>query len=289
MKRKFLKMFKYYKLSIIWLILAKDLIMKKFISIFIFSFIFFNFFSLQAHNLEQSVNSEDRSIENIKRDKFRHPYETLKFFGIEPEMKVVELSPGRGWYTEILAVYMYDEGELITAPYSASLSDYAKRSREAFEVKLNSKSIYEKVKIVDLFGKLAEDETVDAVLTFRNVHNWLGEDGSGVKKVFKQSYAALKPGGILGVVEHRANPGISIKEMKKSGYVTEELTINLAEEAGFILSKKSEINANVKDTKDHPNGVWTLPPSLYLKDGDKEKYRQIGESDRMTLLFKKPI
>ena len=289
MKRKFLKMFKYYKLSIIWLILAKDLIMKKFISIFIFSFIFFNFFSLQAHNLEQSVNSEDRSIENIKRDKFRHPYETLKFFGIEPEMKIVELSPGRGWYTEILAVYMYDEGELITAPYSASLSDYAKRSREAFEVKLNSKSIYEKVKIVDLFGKLAEDETVDAVLTFRNVHNWLGEDGSGVKKVFEQSYAALKPGGILGVVEHRANPGISIKEMKKSGYVTEELTINLAEEAGFILSKKSEINANVKDTKDHPNGVWTLPPSLYLKDGDKEKYRQIGESDRMTLLFKKPI
>ena len=289
MKRKFLKMFKYYKLSIIWLILAKDLIMKKFISIFIFSFIFFNFFSLQAHNLEQSVNSEDRSIENINRDKFRHPYETLKFFGIEPEMTVVELSPGGGWYTEILAIYMYDEGELITAPYSASLSDYAKRSREAFEAKLNSKSIYEKVKIVDLFGKLAENETVDAVLTFRNVHNWLGEDGSGVKNVFEQSYAALKPGGILGVVEHRAKRGTSIKEMKKSGYVTEELTINLAKEAGFILSKKSEINANIKDTKDHPNGVWTLPPSLYLKDGDKEKYRQIGESDRMTLLFKKPI
>ena len=289
MKRKFLKMFKYYKLSIIWLILAKDLIMKKFISIFIFSFIFFNFFSLQAHNLEQSVNSEERSIENIKRDKFRHPYETLKFFGIEPEMTVVELSPGGGWYTEILAIYMYDKGELITAPYSASLSDYAKRSREAFEAKLNSKSIYEKVKIVDLFGKLAENETVDAVLTFRNVHNWLGKDGSGVKNVFEQSYAALKPGGILGVVEHRAKRGTSIKEMKKSGYVTEELTINLAKEAGFILSKKSEINANIKDTKDHPNGVWTLPPSLYLKDGDKEKYRQIGESDRMTLLFKKPV
>ena len=289
MKRKFLKMFKYYKLSIIWLILAKDLIMKKFISIFIFSFIFFNFFSLQAHNLEQSVNSEDRSIENIKRDKFRHPYETLKFFGIDPEMTVVELSPGGGWYTEILAIYMYDEGELITAPYSASLSDYAKRSREAFEAKLNSKSIYEKVKIVDLFGKLAENETVDAVLTFRNVHNWLGEDGSGVKNVFEQSYAALKPGGIFGVVEHRAKPETSIKEMKESGYVTEEFTIKLAKEAGFILSKKSEINANIKDTKDHPNGVWTLPPSLYLKDGDKEKYRQIGESDRMTLLFKKPL
>ena len=267
----------------------KGSLMKKIISIFIFMFLVFNPFSLQAHNLQQSVNSEDRSIENIKRDKFRHPYETLKFFGIDPEMTVVELSPGGGWYTEILAIYMYDKGELITAPYSATLSDYAKRSREAFESKLNSKSIYEKVKIVDLFGKLAENETVDAVLTFRNVHNWLGEDGSGVKKVFEQAYAALKPGGILGVVEHRAKPGISIKEMKKSGYVTEELTINLAKEAGFNLSNKSEINANVKDTKDHPNGVWTLPPSLYLKDGDKEKYRQIGESDRMTLLFRKPI
>ena len=267
----------------------KGSLMKKIISIFIFMFLVFNPFSLQAHNLQQSVNSEDRSIENIKRDKFRHPYETLKFFGIEPEMTVVELSPGGGWYTEILAIYMYDKGELITAPYSATLSDYAKRSREAFESKLNSKSIYEKVKIVDLFGKLAENETVDAVLTFRNIHNWLGEDGSGVKKVFEQAYAALKPGGILGVVEHRAKPGISIKEMKKSGYVTEELTINLAKEAGFNLSNKSEINANVKDTKDHPNGVWTLPPSLYLKDGDKEKYRQIGESDRMTLLFRKPI
>ena len=267
----------------------KGSLMKKIISIFIFMFLVFNPFSLQAHNLQQSVNSEDRSIENIKRDKFRHPYETLKFFGIDPEMTVVELSPGGGWYTEILAIYMYDKGELITAPYSATLSDYAKRSREAFESKLNSKSIYEKVKIVDLFSKLAEDETVDAVLTFRNIHNWLGEDGSGVKKVFEQAYAALKPGGILGVVEHRAKPGISIKEMKKSGYVTEELTINLAKEAGFNLSNKSEINANVKDTKDHPNGVWTLPPSLYLKDGDKEKYRQIGESDRMTLLFRKPV
>ena len=188
--------------------------MKKFISIFILIFILFNSFTIQAHNLEQSVNSEERSKENVERDKFRHPYETLKFFGVEPEMKVVELSPGGGWYTEILAIYTYDEGELITAPYSASLSDYAKRSREAFEAKLNSKDIYEKVKIVDLFGKLSENETVDAVLTFRNVHNWLGEDGSGVKKVFEQSYAALKPGGILGVVEHRANHGISIKEMK---------------------------------------------------------------------------
>ena len=262
--------------------------MKKFISIFILIFIVFNSFTIQAHNLEQSVNSVERSKENVERDKFRHPYETLKFFGVEPEMTVVELSPGGGWYTEILAIYMYDEGELITAPYSASLSDYAKRSREAFEAKLNSKSIYEKVKIVDLFGRLAENETVDAVLTFRNVHNWLGEDGSGVKKVFEQSYAALKPGGILGVVEHRALPGTSIEDMNKSGYVTEKLAIEYAEKAGFVLIATSEINANPKDGTIHPKGVWTLPPSLRLGDEDKEKYITIGESDRMTLKFIKP-
>ena len=129
---------------------------------------------------------------------------------------------------------------------------------------------------------------MDAVLTFRNVHNWLGEDGSGVKKVFRQAYSVLKPGGVLGVVEHRASVGTSLNDMKKSGYVTEELTISLAKEVGFILSAKSEINANVRDTKDHPSGVWTLPPTLYLKDANREKYIEIGETDRMTLLFKKP-
>jgi len=263
--------------------------MKKIFLSFIFVFTIFNLQYLTASNLEDSVNNLERSSKNIARDQFRHPLETLKFFGIESDMSVVELSPGGGWYTEILSIYLYEKGKLIAAAYDPSLSDYAKRSRESYEKKLSSKEIYNKVEVVNIFSKLSEDGSIDAVLTFRNVHNWLGEDGSEVKKVFQQAYAALKPGGILGVVEHRAKPGISIKEMKKSGYVTEELTINLAMEVGFNLSNKSEINANVKDTKDHPNGVWTLPPSLYLKDGDKEKYRQIGESDRMTLLFRKPI
>ena len=263
--------------------------MKKIFLSFIFVFTIFNLQNLTANTLKDSVNSMERSSKNIARDEFRNPLETLKFFGIESDMSVVELSPGSGWYTEILSTYLYEKGTLIAAAYDPALSDYAKRSRESYEKKLKSKEIYNKVEVVNIFSKLSEDESIDAVLTFRNVHNWLGEDGSGVKKVFQQAYSALKPGGILGVVEHRANPETSLQDMKKSGYVTEKLTIDLAMEVGFILSKKSEINANNKDTKDHPSGVWTLPPTLYLKDKDREKYIEIGETDRMTLLFKKPI
>ena len=260
--------------------------------IFIYFVLFSTFLTLQnlkASTIEDAVINDERSVKNIVRDKYRHPIETLKFFQIKSNMTVIELSPGSGWYTEILSKYLYEEGKLIAAAYNPSLSDYAKRSREAYENKLKSKISYNKVQVVDLFKKLAGDGTVDAVLTFRNIHNWLGEDGDGVRKVFEQAYAALKPGGVFGVVEHRAKPGITIKEMKKSGYVTEELTINLAKEAGFILSGRSDINANIKDTKDHPAGVWSLPPTLYLKDKDKEKYIEIGETDRMTLLFRKPL
>ena len=262
--------------------------MKKLFFYFIFTLTILSSHNLLASSLENSINNSERSSKNVSRDQFRNPLETLKFFGIEPNMSVIELSPGSGWYTEILSTYLYEEGILIAAPYDASLSDYAKRSRESYESKLKSKEIYSKVEVVNLFSKLSKDESVDAVLTFRNVHNWLGEDGSGAKKVFQQAYSSLKPGGILGVVEHRANPGTSLSDMKKSGYVTEELTIAYAKDAGFILSEKSEINANIKDTKDYPSGVWTLPPTLYLRDTDREKYLEIGETDRMTLLFKKP-
>ena len=124
------------------------------------------------------------------------------------------------------------------------------------------------------------------MLTFRNLHNWLGPE---IETIFNQTFKVLKPGGIFGVVEHRANPGTSMDEMKKSGYVTEKFAIDLARKTGFILDAKSEINANSKDTKDHPKGVWTLPPSYSLKDKDRNKYSSIGESDRMTLLFRKPL
>jgi len=263
--------------------------MKKIIYCFIFIFILFSAQSLPAMTLEDSINHSERSAKNVLRDEYRNPTETLEFFEIKANMTVIELSPGSGWYTEILSTYLYNQGKLIAAAYDPNLSDYAKRSRESYEKKLKSKEIYNKVEIVNLFSKLSDDGSIDAVLTFRNVHNWIGEDESGVKKIFQQAYSSLKPGGILGIVEHRANPGTSLKDMKKSGYVTEELTINLAKEAGFILSAKSEINANIRDTKDHPAGVWTLPPTLYLKDSDKDKYIEIGETDRMTLLFKKRI
>jgi predicted methyltransferase len=162
---------------------------------------------------------------------------------------------------------------------------YFKRGRANFEKKIASSSMYSNVEIVDLSSNLAEENSVDAVITFRNLHNWLGPQ---MDSIFANSFKALKPGGVFGVVEHRADPGTSIDDMKKSGYVTEEHAIMIAKKHGFVLVEKSEINANPKDTKDHPRGVWTLPPNLRLKEVDKDKYLSIGESDRMTLLFKKP-
>ena len=263
--------------------------MKKIFIYFVLVSTFLTFQNLQASTIEDAVINDERSAKNIVRDKYRHPIETLKFFQIKSNMTVIELSPGSGWYTEILSKYLYEEGKLIAAAYNPSVSDYAKRSREAYEKKLKSKISYNKVEVVDLFSKLSDDATIDAVLTFRNIHNWIDEDTNNLRKIFEQSYSALKPGGIFGVVEHRAKPETSLEEMRKSGYVTEELTINLAKEVGFILSAKSNINANIKDTKDHPAGVWSLPPTLYLKDKNREKFIEIGETDRMTLLFRKPL
>lgn len=235
--------------------------------------------------LISSLQHNIRSKKNMARDKFRHPYETLTFFGISPAMKVIELSPGGGWYTEIFASYL-DQGNLIAAHHDPnSKSNYRKRSRALFEEKLNSSSVYDSIKLVNLDGSLAEPSSVDAVVTFRNLHNWIG---SSVDSIFENSFTALKSGGVLGVVEHRAPSGTSIESMKKSGYVTENYAIKAAQNAGFVLLGKSEINSNPKDTADHPRGVWTLPPNLRLKDQDREKYLAIGESDRMTLLFRKP-
>ncbi len=237
----------------------------------------FSLASLSAHNLEQSVNSEDRSPDNVARDIYRHPYETLSFFGIKPDMTVVELNPGGGWYTEILANYIHYPGTLITAQGSYYF--------EGFEKKMNSNPMYGRVEIVNLNSNLAEPNSVDAVITFRNLHNWLGAD---MDSIFRSSFKALKPGGSFGVVEHRAKPGTDFETMKTSGYVTEDHAIEVALKHGFELVEKSEINANPKDTKDHAKGVWTLPPTYRLKNKDRDKYSAIGESDRMTLLFKKP-
>ena len=263
--------------------------MKKFISIFILIFILFNSLSIQAHNLEQSVNSEERSKENVERDKFRHPYETLKFFGIEPGMTVVELSPGGGWYTEILAPFLYNSGELVVTHHDPMAGAYQKRSRENFDNKVASHPGFDKLQVVTTNvppkKPYVEAGTFDMVLTFRNLHNWLSRDA--MQDVMEEAFNALKSGGSFGVVEHRADDSASIDYMKKSGYVSQALAIEVAERVGFRLISSSEINANPKDTKDHPRGVWTLPPNLRLGDENREKYIAIGESDRMTLLFVK--
>ena len=241
---------------------------------------------LQAHDLKGAINSSDRTQKNVMRDKYRNPYETITFFKIEPDMTVVELSPGSGWYTEIFANYLHEPGNLIAAHFdSNSDREYFKRGRANFEKKMKSSKMYNNVSIVDLSSNLAPKNSVDAVVTFRNLHNWIGPQ---IDKIFENSYKTLKPGGIFGVVEHRANPGTTLDAMKKSGYVTEDYAISIAKKHGFVLVDKSEINANPKDLKNYERGVWTLPPSLRLKDKDKEKYLEIGESDRMPLLFKKP-
>lgn len=251
---------------------------------FVFLLAFGSFIS--SDSLKKAITSEYRDPNNILRDEYRNPYETLTFFGIEPSMKVVELSPGGGWYTEILANYLNDSGELIAAHFDEnSNNNYLKKSRKKFEKKMNSISVYENVKIVNLTSKLSTPQSVDAVLTFRNLHNWLGPT---MDSIFANSFKVLKPGGIFGVVEHRADEGTSIEKMKKSGYVTEEHAIEIAKKHGFVLVSKSEINSNPKDSKNYEKGVWTLPPSFRLKEKNKGKYLAIGESDRMTLLFKKP-
>ena len=247
----------------------------KYISLILSLLLFMS--SVGSHSLKESIESDTRDLENKKRDIYRHPYETLNFFGIKSDMIIVELNPGGGWYTEILANFIHEPGTLITAQ-----GDYY---MDRFKKKIESSSIYEKVKIVPLNSNLAEENTVDAVLTFRNLHNWLGPQ---MDLIFSNTYKALKPGGKFGVVEHRAKPGTDLEMMKKSGYVTEDHAIETAIKHGFKLVDKSEINSNLKDTKDYSKGVWTLPPRLRLETVDRDKYISIGESDRMTLLFVKP-
>ena len=251
--------------------------MRKVNLLFLVLFLLTGLSTVSAHNLKESISSSDRTPAFATRDVYRHPYETLNFFGIEPDMTVVELNPGGGWYTEILANYIHYPGTLIAAQGSYYL--------EGFEKKMNSNPMYGRVEIVNLNSTLAEPNSVDAVVTFRNLHNWLGSE---MDSIFKNSFMALKSGGNFGVVEHRAKPGTDIEKMKSSGYVSEEHAIEVALKHGFELVAKSEINANPKDTKDHAKGVWTLPPTYRLKNKDRDKYSAIGESDRMTLLFKKP-
>lgn len=240
-----------------------------------------------------ALSGEHRSEASRQRDQYRHPRQTLSFFGVKPCDTVVELWPGGGWYTEVLAPALRDCGKLVAAHFAAdSPVAFYRRSRGQYDAMLaGDPARYDRVRVTALeppeHVQLIDAETADSVLTFRNVHNWL--KAGTASAVFSAAYQALKPGGIFGVVEHRAHPGTSLERMVSSGYVTEELVIELARNAGFLLLSSSEINANPKDSRDHPKGVWTLPPSLRLGDRQREYYQGIGESDRMTLKFIKPI
>lgn len=232
----------------------------------------------KSDKLAAALEGPQRSAESRARDVHRHPRETLAFFGLRDDATVVELWPGGGWYTEILAPYLADRGKLIVTG-----------SKVVFERIENEPKVFGKVELRRLTPPtdlaLGPDGSADLVLTFRNVHNWMS--AGYADKVFASAFRVLKPGGTLGVVEHRAKPGTDAKVSSETGYVTEEVVIGFATQAGFVLDARSEINANLKDTKDHKGGVWALPPSLANEDVDRAKYIGIGESDRMTLRFKK--
>jgi predicted methyltransferase len=241
--------------------------------------------------LKAAIASKDRTPANVARDGARHPYETLSFFGIKPTMTVVELVPGGGWYTEILAPYLRDKGTLIAAGESpTSANENARRSAANLTKKFEANpAMYGKVKRgvfePPVAYNYAAPNSVDMVVTFRNIHNWTGGGEDKVMEIFKSVHTALKPGGVFGVVDHRMPAARPAND--NSGYLHEAAVIKMIEKAGFKLVAKSEINANPKDTADYAKGVWSLPPVLANKDVDRDKYLAIGESDRMTLKFVK--
>ncbi|MCW0373114.1 class I SAM-dependent methyltransferase [Xanthomonas sacchari] len=244
-------------------------------------------------SLQAAINGSWRDRANVARDAYRHPGQTLAFFGIKPTQTVIEVTPGGGWYAEILAPYLRERGQYIAAVVDPAAvpegrgRDYQQKARAGLEQKFAAAPAqYDRARIVayapnaPVFGPPG---SADLLLTFRNVHNW--RMAGQAEGMFKGFYNVLKPGGVLGVVEHRAKADVPADD--KSGYVGQAQVIAMAEAAGFKLAGKSELNANPRDTKDYPGGVWTLPPSNQHEAADDAKYQAIGESDRMTLKFVK--
>ncbi|MEZ4458196.1 MAG: methyltransferase [bacterium] len=242
--------------------------------------------------LDAAIASPTRTPANVERDVWRHPKETLMFFGVEPDDVVVEIWPGGGWYTEILAPYLAERGTLIAGSFRGTddPENYRTKTRAKFEARLTNEPAFAKV-VNGTFDPpvlldVGPPESADVVLTFRNIHNFMNPNT--LPDMFSAAYTVLKPGGTLGIVEHRAaESDADPMQVAKTGYVAQSYVIEMAKSHGFELVGTSEINANPKDNRDHPEGVWTLPPSLRLKDVDREKYLAIGESDRMTLKFRK--
>ncbi len=240
--------------------------------------------------LRAAVDAPLRADKNRARDVYRHPAETLAFFGVKPDSVVVEIDPGAaGYWTEILAPYLKDHGRYIAA-LPEPTSDEAKRGAAGFAAKIaGDPKDYDRVETV-VFGAdrhaLIAPGGADFVLTFRNLHNWMADgDAEASLKAF---YAALKPGGVLGIEDHRGLDTAPQDPLAKSGYVRQDYAVKLIEAVGFKFAAASEVNANPKDTKDYSVGVWALPPTYRLKDVDRAKYQAIGESDRFTLKFVKP-
>lgn len=243
--------------------------------------------------LKRAVGGSWRSRENAVRDAYRNPVQTLTYFGVEPQHTVIEITPGSGWYSEILAPYLREQGQYIAAVVDPMAlpedrRDYSSRSKAALEEKFAAApEQFERARLVaydPAAPRLGPADSADVVLTFRNVHNWYGNGQA--EAMFKAFYDVLKPGGTLGIVEHRAVSEVAPDD--RSGYMGQAQVTAMVQAAGFVPAGHSQINANPRDTKDHPNGVWTLPPVNRHDEADAAKYRTIGESDRMTLRFRKP-
>jgi predicted methyltransferase len=234
--------------------------------------------------LAAAVAAPTRTPANVARDRYRNPLQTLSFFGVGPTETVVEVSPGGGWYTEILAPYL-SQGRYYAVASERGLGGLNR-------LKTANAALYGNILTASFPARGSEtrvpDGTADTVLTFRNVHNWHMSGPGNAQEAFNQMYAMLKPGGTLGVVEHRLPENMPTEMEMKSGYMKRSSVLGFATAAGFRLDAESDINANPRDTHDHPEGVWTLPPNFRLGDKDRAKYAAIGESDRMTLRFIKP-
>lgn len=242
--------------------------------------------------LKEVIAGEHRQDKNKLRDQYRHPLQTLRFFDIREDMTVVEVWPGSGWYSEILAPFLKEQGVLYLAHFSSdSKVPYFQKSAQLFKDRIKADpSIYGRAQVTVFEPpevlRMAVRGTVDRVLTFRNIHNWM--KSGQLQSALEAFFEVLKPGGILGVVEHRETPGHILDRQARTGYVSESYLRTMAEKAGFRFLASTGVNANPQDNHDHPEGVWTLPPRLKLQEQDREKYLLIGESDRMTLTFIKP-
>ena len=245
--------------------------------------------------LDQILAAPHRSDANRARDIYRHPHETLEFFGIREDQTVMEVWAGAaGWYTEILAPLLREHGHYIAANWDpASDMKLIQDSVAAFRSKLDAApGLYDRVTVTALQypGAMAPvpPGSVDLVLTFRNLHNWMAREGEAAA-MLKAMYVALKPGGVLGIVDHRADPAAHVDPRARTGYVNEGLAVALIKAAGFEFVAASDVNANPRDVQDYEQGVWTLPPTYRLGDKDRERYAEIGESDRFTMKFVKPL